>query len=230
MKKINQFQNQIKTGFQSARIRTIQRDFNLDKELQLIEAIADDIFEYKFKFDTLNTPIIKGFIQYFNGDPAIHSKFNLDKGLLITGNIGSGKTDLMKLFAKYSQIQDLTRKFSMSIAEEIVSRFSLEGIKGIQNYMRQVPDSTNNYQFNFKGYCIDDLGMEKETVMYFGDKEDPMSKILYTRYELFKFGIYTHATTNLSTEDLLERYGERIYSRMKEMFNWVVLDGKDRRK
>jgi DNA replication protein DnaC len=48
---------------------------------------------------------------------------------------------------------------------------------------------------------------------------------------LFPKGIPTHVTTNLSASELEEKYGNRIRSRMREMFNLVAFDknSKDKR-
>ena len=57
-----------------------------------------------------------------------------------------------------------------------------------------------------------------------------MEQILLNRYDNnlpFKF---THITTNKSVDEIEQMYGTRVRSRMKEMFNMIVLDGKDRRK
>ncbi len=41
---------------------------------------------------------------------------------------------------------------------------------------------------------------------------------------------YTHVTTNLSGDQIEENYGTRVRSRMREMFNMIILPGEDRRK
>lgn len=49
-----------------------------------------------------------------------------------------------------------------------------------------------------------------------------MGEILISRYEVFKQkDILTHITTNLNAEELQEKYGERIRSRMRAMFNLI---------
>ena len=50
-----------------------------------------------------------------------------------------------------------------------------------------------------------------------------MGEILISRYEVFRQrDVLTHITTNLNAEELQEKYGERIRSRMREMFNLVA--------
>jgi len=44
--------------------------------------------------------------------------------------------------------------------------------------------------------------------------------------------MHTHATSNLSASELEEYYGNRVRSRMREMFNLIAFDSgaKDKRK
>jgi len=52
-----------------------------------------------------------------------------------------------------------------------------------------------------------------------------MGEILLSRYDLFiSKGIPTHVTTNLSASEIEEKYGNRVRSRMREMFNLVAFD------
>ena len=70
-----------------------------------------------------------------------------------------------------------------------------------------------------KAYCFDDLGTET-TSKYFGNDCNVMAEILLTRYDLFvEKGIITHLTTNLSATEIESQYGNRLRSRMREMFN-----------
>ena len=52
-----------------------------------------------------------------------------------------------------------------------------------------------------------------------------MAEILLSRYDLFvSKGIPTHLTTNLSASEIEDKYGNRVRSRMREMFNLVAFD------
>ena len=60
----------------------------------------------------------------------------------------------------------------------------------------------------------------------------PSTKIILNRYDLFvSKRMMTHITTNLSASELESIYGNRIRSRMREMFNLVAFerDSKDKR-
>jgi len=75
---------------------------------------------------------------------------------------------------------------------------------------------------------FDDLGSEIKASNY--GKEDIFSRILELRYnEFIKKGTKTYITSNLSFEDIKERYGVRVYDRCYQMFNQLELNGKSRR-
>lgn len=63
-----------------------------------------------------------------------------------------------------------------------------------------------------------------------GNKSNVMADIIFGRYKNGLVGDMTHGETNLSVVQIEEFYGPRIRSRFSEIFNWIVLTGKDRRK
>ncbi len=68
-------------------------------------------------------------------------------------------------------------------------------------------------------YCFDDLVTET-TSKYFGNDCNVMAEILLTYYDLYKEkGIFMPLTTNLTAGEIESIYGNRLRSRMREMFN-----------
>jgi len=68
---------------------------------------------------------------------------------------------------------------------------------------------------------------------YFGKDCNVLGEIILSRHELYlQRKIPTHANTNLNAVELEERYGERVRSRMRQMFNLIAFDKKslDKRK
>lgn len=71
-------------------------------------------------------------------------------------------------------------------------------------------------------YCFDDLGLESN-LKYYGNECNVVGEILLSRYDLFvSAGQLTHATTNLNSSEIEQLYGNRVRSRMREMFNLVA--------
>ena len=202
------------------------------EEMKIIRTIAENILPTcKFVIDDYNYDVISSLIQYFNGDSEFEKDgLNGRKGILLAGNIGSGKSILIKIFKRYCFYMKFKHQFRIEFSDNITDKFARDGYNGINLFMGNSFQNGNNV-INSKPIClcIDDLGVEKEIVKHYGTEEAVIEKILTSRYELFQKGIITHATTNLGATMLREKYGTRIYSRIKEMFNYIILPGEDRR-
>jgi DNA replication protein DnaC len=149
---------------------------------------------------------------------------NLQKGIMLTGPVGCGKTSLMKLL-RFFMVQPET--YVIKSCREISFEFIAKGFEVIHKYSALAPDAENS-----KVYCFDDLGTE-QNLKYYGNECNVMAEILLNRYERFiSHGIKTHITTNLSASEIESFYGNRVRSRMREMFNVIAFDkeSKDKRK
>ena len=139
--------------------------------------------------------------------------FDLNKGILLSGPIGCGKTTLFKILRSCNFPAS---KYGIVSTRHIVSEFMQSGYEILEKY------SNGNFSHDIrtpKAYCFDDLGTET-TSKYFGNDCNVMAEILLTRYDLFvEKGIITHLTTNLSATEIESQYGNRLRSRMREMFN-----------
>ncbi|MDO6737384.1 hypothetical protein [Wenyingzhuangia sp. 2_MG-2023] len=141
----------------------------------------------------------------------------LQKGLLILGNCGTGKSSIFDIIQNISKKHKISELWYKNVSvNEIVSKFEKEG-----EYV---------VQYHQKG-CIhfDDLGTEKLANSW-GVKENLMARIFELRYENFKaYGLKTHVTTNLTKYELHKKYGDRVMDRFFEMFNFLELEGDSRR-
>ena len=113
------------------------------------------------------------------------------------------------------------KKFHDDFYSQIVSEFMQSGYEILEKYSR---GSLYNDYRTPKNYCFDDLGSESAS-KYFGNDCNVMAEILLTRYDIFKEkGIITHLTTNLTAGEIETIYGNRLRSRMREMFNLFGYD------
>ena len=136
------------------------------------------------------------------------------KGLCLMGRPGTGKTLAMKFINGGGyRAQSLVRLYTDN--PELFE----DRCYGIPEYNVQVPILT-----------IDDLGAEP-TLNYYGTKVEVMDDVVSRRAVLFcDCGHLLNLTTNLQPEELDERYGPRLFSRIREMCNVVIFQGPDRRK
>ncbi|WP_456867793.1 ATPase [Galbibacter sp. BG1] len=193
----------------------VQYDF--DKMLIYLEAKGKLMFGKKFKIYKEDREILYMLCCYFIKDKASCDKFGIDinKGILLTGPVGCGKTSMMRLL---KHMVPHFRPYEVIPTRNIVFGFNNIGYRIIEQY--------GDHQF----YCFDDLGVEP-TGRYFGKDCNVLGEILLSRYDLFlKHKLKTHATTNLNADELEERYGNRVRSRMRELFNLVAFDKKSKDK
>lgn len=189
--------------------KTVSYDFN--KILIYLNAKGKLQFGKHFVIYEEDHNIIKKLCHYFIRDYENCKQHNIDpdKGLLLSGPVGCGKTSLMRLL---KHIVPFQKPYSLIPSRNIVFGFNHLGYKTIQDY--------GNSQF----FCFDDLGVEPMG-RHYGKDCNVMGEILISRHELFlKHNIKTHATTNLNAEELEDLYGNRVRSRMRQLFNLVAFD------
>lgn len=197
--------------------KSVQYDF--PKILVYLNAKGKLLFGEKFKIYKKDKDILLKLCSYFIKDKENCKKFDidLDKGLLLTGPVGCGKTSLMKLLHFLVPHQ---RKYVVMPCRNIVFAFNHLGYKTIEDYGES------------SFFCFDDMGVEPMG-RHYGKDCNVIGEILLSRYDLFlETKLKTHATTNLNAEELEERYGNRVRSRMRELFNLIAFDerARDKRK
>lgn len=188
-------------------------------------------FGKHFAIQETDKPIIKRLLAYFLKDELICNKLQIDlqKGILLSGPVGCGKTTLMALM-KYFNNQHL-HFYIVKSCRDVSFEFIQEGYEVIHRYSKQSFHRIGQNEIP-RHYCFDDLGTENN-LKYFGNECNVMAEILLSRYDLFVTRkLVTHLTTNLSASEIENLYGNRVRSRMREQFNLVAFDKKtsDKRK
>lgn len=199
----------------------------MDNNLKILQAKGKEVFGQHFTIYPEDSEVINKLLTWFLRDEkaAQHFNINLNKGILLTGPIGCGKTSL---FALIRLLLPQEQRFAIKSCREVTFDFIKDGYEIIQRY------STNAYNSNDKPrtVCFDDLGAET-TLKYYGNQCNVMGEILLSRYDHFiNADMITHATTNLSASELENYYGNRVRSRMREMFNLIAYNSNstDKRK
>jgi DNA replication protein DnaC len=191
--------------------------------LGFLEKIGKHTLGKHFEFYPADYKVIFQLLVYFYADYDNAERFGLDlrKGILLSGPIGCGKTSLMYIM-RYLLTQD--NQYIMKECRAVGLEFIRDGHTVIEKY------STHSYRsasgdMRPKTYCFDDLGTEPN-YLYYGNEANVMAEIILSRYPLFIHRrMLTHATCNLSSEELEKLYGNRVRSRMREMFNLIAFDG-----
>lgn len=216
-------------------VRELQRPWTAQEQMNYLEVRARELGMKALDVDMDNQFVLEALCRYFTNDLSFVSmgekvgeKWSLNKGILMQGNVGCGKTTIMKLFARnkrrcydYLQCTAVADLFERDGAEaiEILSHNRMD-VRGAQNFYQDVI-----------GRCYDDLGTEDQK-QHYGNKKNVMAEVLFNRYH---YGQRvpkdsTHLTTNLTLDEIEQRYGTRVSDRLREMFNIVVLPGGSRRR
>lgn len=196
----------------------IKTHYNYQEIINWLQTTGIQLYGNHFKIIETDYPIVYKLIAYFLKDEQICDQFNMDlqKGILLTGPIGCGKTSLMNLM---KQVAQPNNKFSVKPCRDISFEFIQEGYPIIHKY-----SIGQLYHTDPRTYCFDDLGTENN-LKYFGNECNVMAEILLSRYDLFiSKKLKTHITTNLSATEIEKQYGNRVRSRLRQMVNLIAFD------
>lgn len=228
LKKINDEKARFDLNMKKEYERKMLSRWSASEYFDFIKARCKTDLNKELVIDKNNENVIKLLCTYFTGDKFFESKgFSLNKGIYLYGKIGSGKTFLMNVFS----VNQLRCYYSFSV-RKISNLFDAEGIEAINQFSKpNYYPVTGIRTFNHSefGRCFDDLGSESLNRNHWGNKINPMQDILYSIYESNIPRYYFHVTSNLGYDEIKQNYGERLASRMKEMFNFIKLSGNDRR-
>lgn len=194
--------------------------YNYKEVIIWLEKKGIEHYGNHFKILETDYPIIFKLIAYFLKDEQKCFEYGiaLNKGIMLSGPVGCGKTSLMNLM---KQLTPVTYKFSVKPCRDISFEFIKEGYEIIHRYSKSAP----------KVVCFDDLGTENN-LKYFGNECNVMAEIFLSRYDLFiSRKLQTHITTNLSASEIEQTYGNRIRSRFRSSLNLIAFDkeAKDKR-
>ena len=192
------------------------KQFDYSLAWQWLQQKGSETLGHKFKLCEDDRPTINLLLCYFLQDKIVASDIGLElqKGILLTGPVGCGKTSLMKLMKYY--FQNDSQRFFTKPCRDVSFEFIQNGFEIIHRYTRfNIPQPT---------ICFDDLGTES-ALKYYGNECNVMAEVILSRYDLYvSHRLITHLTTNLSASEIETLYGNRVRSRLREMFNLIAFD------
>jgi len=217
------------SNFQIGEIKNNTVYYDFEKIKTYLNIKGHLLFGKDFKIYKEDEPLLFKLCCYFIQDHYSCSKIGIDtnKGLLLSGPVGCGKTSLMKLLPHLAP-----HKINYEIipTRNIVFNFNATGFQVLEKYNET------------KSFCFDDLGVEPKGSHY-AKECNVMGEILLSRYDIFMQTAQpnnqqpitnnhckTHITTNGNAQELEKRYGNRVRSRIRAMFNLISFDEKSRDK
>lgn len=212
-------------------------DYDVEHALEVVEAIGK-LRSPRFVIDSENKFAYENFIKWCHGDTTMRSlnpftgeeqDGDINRGIYIAGNTGSGKSWCLDVMLAYSQSlgfavrhddgQDaIDRPLSwvISRADDICQEYMTSG--DIEVFKKRVMIG------------IQDLGQEPREVLFMGNRQNVLKQLIEHRGD--RDDRITLITSNLriSSDTLKRDYGDRVQSRLVEMCNYFEIKGKDRRK
>lgn len=200
--------------------RTITNECDIDinaEKLNLLRVAREICPDFVIDKDNLHPLLV--LFDYFLG---IKGQLDLNKGLLLSGSIGTGKTTLMKIFSEVMRRRQMG--FKVYNCTSVCQTYASSG--DLDLFL----ENRNGYIASPVPICFDEIGREPKTAKYFGSELNVMQHILHMRYGLFQsHGVKTFATTNCDPNEIELFYGAYIRDRIREMMNIVVFEGESRR-
>jgi DNA replication protein DnaC len=213
--------------FESISKQPVFRHYNADELLTAIKQCRTHTGK-KVVVDDENINQVRELCFYFAGDARFNG--NLEKGLLLMGKLGTGKTLLLSLF-QHNQIARFSVVKCRTVENAWINESKEQDIKVLDYYStnRPLPANENKFGHTTAGWCFDDLGSESKPSKRFGEEKNVLEEVLLNRYDNRLPFNTTHITTNLNTTEIEKVYGSRVRERLREMCNVITFTGESRR-
>ncbi len=187
-------------------------------------------FESEYVINEHNKDVFKSLLLYFTGNSefeTVKKEYSLNKGIMLVGNTGTGKSLIFKIFKQYTMHILRVNSFQEHTSIDIIDNVNISGIEYLNKYSH---NRDNNKAYPITCY-IDDIASKNEKIKHYGTDLNVIEQLLSLRYNVYeKYGKLTHTSSNFYPTQLKEIYEDRIISRMSEMFNVIELKGSDYRR
>lgn len=183
-----------------------------------------------FTIDKDNAFAYENVLRWCISDPAMicygengKTPGDLQKGIYIYGNVGTGKSLLLDIFRTMCRHYGIKAKYGDQIAPLAWTTYRSDDICDLYSQ-----DGDLLRWKETKSLCIQDLGNEPAELLYMGNRRRVLRSILEARGDTFDR--VTLISSNFPPSHLIEVYGPRVQSRINQMCNPIYLGGNDRRK
>ncbi|MEO2126849.1 MAG: hypothetical protein ABGW91_01700 [Christiangramia sp.] len=211
------------------RVQTRKPIYAVDgKEMEDYKAFIWNLFNHSkpegYRLNESNEKVILTLLPYFvklptfNKHKLIKNDASLDKGILLYGNLGVGKSMLFGIFHRMGKYL-----YNLNNTDFWFPKISTGSF--VDRYINSLKNSSSTFDldaYRRGNLYIDDLGFEKKAF----NNHELIGELLFERY---RNNALTFVTTNLSPREVSERYGARIGDRLAEMFNIIKWEGESLR-
>lgn len=180
----------------------------------LMRITSEKKFDKKFVMDEHNEKLIRAVCYMLSDDPRIETElgFSANKGLLIRGVSGLGKTYVVRC-VEDNELNPILNLSMIEITDEL--------------------KSSGEFSINLgskKVVYLDDVGTEETPVLFYGTRINFFKDFIEKTYHMNSKFNRLIVSTNINFQQIETKYGFRVRSRMREMFNVLDVSGEDRRR
>ncbi len=219
------------------RITRYRYKIDVAEALRTIETIGKQMIP-TFHLDDDNRFTYENFAKWCNGDETMQCldpatgeirQGNMHRGIYLAGGIGTGKSwclNIMRIYCAILGIHVLLPD-ARDTNDQSLLVWRTERADAICDEYMQTGDIKQFKRCPLLG--IQDFGSEATETIYMGNRMEVIKNLLESRGD--DIDKITLITSNIkpNDEDLVERYGERVVSRLREMCNYLEIKGRDRR-
>lgn len=203
--------------------KRVQDEINSRKELvkacsakylyNLMRHTSFHSYDKELILNEYTTPLIRAVCLFLSEDPRFETElgYSFKKGLWIRGEKGLGKTHTVSCVAD-NPLNPVLIISTIEVSEDI---------RANGNYKFEMGDRRKIY--------IDDVGTEEPLVNHYGTKITFFKSFIESRYLKQKVFNNLMVSTNEDFNSIEEKYGGRVRSRIKDMFNIIHVTGSDMR-
>lgn len=211
--------------------------YQMATALQVVEAIGKSR-NPKFRIDDDNRFAYEQLIRWVHADPDFRCidpesdprhrqpcPGRLEAGIYLAGNTGTGKSWAMEIMAVYCTIDN-----PVYFVNDKAKALQWQNVRTDAVCDEFQADGSINAYKQRNTICFQDFGTERRESVYMGNRSEVMRQIVESRGD--RTDLITHFTSNFAINDdeIADKYGDRVISRLREMCNYIEIRGVDRRK
>lgn len=213
-------------------------DYNIENALKIIEAIGKTR-DRKFVIDSENRFAYENFIKWCHYDPSmkqIHPDTgdvvpgNLYAGVYIGGTTGSGKSWCLEIMRAYCSALGFKITIPVNLEKDDNRMLWWRIVRADEVCEMFAEDGKITELKKAPIIAIQDFGQEQEEALYMGNRIDAVRQLIEYRGDLTNELTLITSNLPMASDRLVNRYGDRLASRLRQMCNNLVIKGKDRRK
>lgn len=193
-------------------LNELKKRWDANMVYRQIKWAAKELYGKDLICNDFTMQIIKPLCYFLSEDERFESElgYSLQKGIMFRGISGIGKTFIVKCAAG-NELNPISVLSMLEIADDVKQ------------------DGEFNLPQGFKKYYLDDVGSEENIQNHYGTKINWFKNFIETFYLRSQQYNRLIISTNNTAKDIEDKYGFRVRSRAKDMFNVIDLNGKDLR-